>query len=121
MSPIGGVGIHLAVQDAVAAANILTGPLLAGRVRPADLRAVQRRRALPTRLTQRLQLGMQRSMIGSLRADRTRVPLPMRLATRFPPVRRLLSRFLALGVRNERVRTAAAARRAVAADVASST
>lgn len=105
MSPIGGVGINLAVQDAVAAANILTGPLLDGRVRPADLRAVQRRRAWPTRLTQRLQLGMQRSMMDSMQADRTRIPLPMRLATRFPPMRRLVSRFLALGVRNERVRT----------------
>jgi 2-polyprenyl-6-methoxyphenol hydroxylase-like FAD-dependent oxidoreductase len=110
MSPIGGVGINLAVQDAVAAANILTGPLLGGGVRAADLRAVQRRRELPTRLTQRLQLGMQRSMIGSLRGDRARVPLPMRLAARIPPVRRVLSRFLALGVRNERVRTAAATR-----------
>ena len=107
MSPIGGVGINLAVQDAVAAANILAGPLRDGLLRPADLRAVQRRRELPTRLTQTLQLGMQRSMIGSLRADRAHVPLPMRVAARVPPVRRLLSRFLALGVRNERVRTAA--------------
>jgi hypothetical protein len=89
-------------------------------VRPADLRAVQRRRELPTRLTQRLQLGMQRSMIGSMQADHTRVPLPMRLATRYRPVRRLVSRFLALGVRNERVRTAAAPRAAVP-DVAPST
>jgi 2-polyprenyl-6-methoxyphenol hydroxylase-like FAD-dependent oxidoreductase len=121
MSPVGGVGINLAVQDAVAAANILAEPLLAGRVRPADLRAVQRRRELPTRLTQRLQLGMQRSMIGSMQADRTRVPLPMRLATRYRPVRRVVSRFLALGVRNERVRTAAAPLAAAVPDVAPST
>jgi 2-polyprenyl-6-methoxyphenol hydroxylase-like FAD-dependent oxidoreductase len=121
MSPVGGVGINLAIQDAVAAANILAGPLLDGRVRPADLRAVQRRRELPTRLTQRLQLGMQRSMIGSMQADHTRVPLPMRLATRYRPVRRVVSRFLALGVRNERVRTAAAPRAAAVPDVAPST
>ena len=67
MSPIGGVGINLAIQDAVAAANILAGPLLDGRVRPVDLRAVQRRRELPTRVTQRLQLAMQHTMIDSLR------------------------------------------------------
>jgi 2-polyprenyl-6-methoxyphenol hydroxylase-like FAD-dependent oxidoreductase len=109
MSPIGGVGINLAIQDAVAAANILAGRLLDRRVRPADLRAVQRRRELPTRVTQRLQLGMQRAMIGSLRADRARIPLPMKWASRFSPVRRIVSRFLALGVRNESVRTGRAA------------
>ena len=112
MSPIGGVGINLAIQDAVAAANALAGPLRDRRVRPADLRAVQRRRELPTRVTQRLQLGMQRSMVDSLRGDRARIPLPMRLAARLPLLRRPISRFLALGVRNERVRTAAVARAA---------
>ena len=109
MSPIGGVGINLAIQDAVAAANILAGPLLDRRVRPADLRAVQRRRELPTRVTQRLQLGMQRTMIDSLRSDRARIPLPMKLASRFSPARRVVSRFLALGVRNESVRSRRAA------------
>jgi len=112
MSPIGGVGINLAVQDAVAAANILAGPLREHRAGPADLRAVQRRRELPTRVTQRLQLGMQRSMVDSLRGDRARIPLPMRLAARLSLLRRPISRFLALGVRNERVRTAAVARAA---------
>jgi 2-polyprenyl-6-methoxyphenol hydroxylase-like FAD-dependent oxidoreductase len=111
MSPIGGVGINLAVQDAVAAANVLAEPLRAARVSPADLRAVQRRRELPTRVTQRLQLGMQRTMIGSLRAGRARTPVPMRLAASLPPVRRLVSRFLALGARNESVRTASVATR----------
>ena len=109
MSPIGGVGINLAIQDAVAAANILAGPLLDRRVGPADLRAVQRRRELPTRVTQRLQLGMQRAMIGSLRTDRARIPLPMKVASRFSPARRIVSRFLALGVRNESVRSRRAA------------
>ena len=112
MSPIGGVGINLAVQDAVAAANILAGPLLDRRVAARRPAAVQRRRELPTRVTQRLQLGMQRAMIGSMRADRARIPLPMRLASRFAPVRRIVSRFLALGVRNESVRS----RRAAAVD-----
>jgi 2-polyprenyl-6-methoxyphenol hydroxylase-like FAD-dependent oxidoreductase len=105
MSPIGGVGINLAIQDAVAAANILAGPLVDRLVRPADLRAVQRRRELPTRVTQRVQLGMQHAMVDSLRADRARIPLPMRLAARLAPVRRIVSRFLALGVRNESVRS----------------
>ena len=100
-----GSGINLAIQDAVAAANILAGPLLDGRVPRPDLRAVQRRRELPTRVTQRLQLAMQRAMIDSLRADRARIPLPMRLAARLVPVRRVVSRFLALGVRNESVRS----------------
>jgi 2-polyprenyl-6-methoxyphenol hydroxylase-like FAD-dependent oxidoreductase len=122
MSPIGGVGINLAVQDAVAAATILAVPLRDRRLRAADLRAVQRRRELPTRLTQRLQLGMQRSMVGSLRGDRTRIPLPMRFAARLPLLRRPLSRFLALGVRNEKVRTAAVSRpRPAAADAVSAT
>ena len=76
----------------------------------ADLRAVQRRRELPTRVTQRLQLALQRTMIDSMRAGRGRVPVPMRLAAAVPPVRRLVSRFLALGVRNETVRTGVAER-----------
>ena len=65
MSPIAGVGINLAVQDAVATANLLTAPLLAGRLTERDLAAVQRRRSLPTRLTQQIQLLVQRQMISA--------------------------------------------------------
>jgi len=64
MSPIGGVGINLAIQDAVAAANRLALPLRERRVTPGDLHDVQRRRELPTRVTQSLQLFVQRRVIS---------------------------------------------------------
>src|ERR1700682_3364357 len=63
MSPIGGVGINLAIQDAVAAANILALPLRDGRLTDADLEAVQRRRTLPTRLTQGMQVAIQQRIL----------------------------------------------------------
>ena len=59
MSPVGGVGINLAIQDAVAAANILSAPLASGRLSDDDLGRVQRRRELPTRVIQRAQLAIQ--------------------------------------------------------------
>jgi 2-polyprenyl-6-methoxyphenol hydroxylase-like FAD-dependent oxidoreductase len=111
MSPIGGVGINLAIQDAVAAANLLTAPLRAGRVTARHLAAVQRRRERPTVLTQRLQLLMQRRMISPILASKgsTRIPLPLRLLMRVPVLRRfgprVLARFLAVGFRPEHVRT----------------
>ncbi len=106
MSPIGGVGINLAIQDAVAAANQLAEPLRRGLVSERDLAAVQRRRMLPTRATQAMQLAIQRNMISPIlerRASAT-VPAAMRMALSLPPVRRLLPRFMAIGVRNEHVR-----------------
>jgi 2-polyprenyl-6-methoxyphenol hydroxylase-like FAD-dependent oxidoreductase len=112
MSPIGGVGINLAVQDAVAAANLLAEPLRRGTVTEADLRAVQRRRERPTKLTQRVQLLMQRNMISPLleSSDSAQLPRPMRLVTRAPfvgrAVARLLARFMAIGFRAEHVRSA---------------
>jgi 2-polyprenyl-6-methoxyphenol hydroxylase-like FAD-dependent oxidoreductase len=112
MSPIGGVGINLAVQDAVAAANLLAEPLRRGAVTEADLRAVQRRRERPTKLTQRVQLLMQRNMISPLleSSDSAQLPRPMRLVTRAPfvgrAVARLLARFMAIGFRAEHVRSA---------------
>ena len=66
MSPIGGVGINLAIQDAVAAANILAPRLLQGALGENDLQAVQRRREFPTRATQRLQLLIQNRVIGQV-------------------------------------------------------
>ncbi len=106
MSPIGGVGINLAIQDAVATANRLTGPLLRGVVTERDLAAVQRRRQLPTRVTQAVQLLIQRNMISPLLERRSSATLPRRARVLFAlaPPRRALSRFMAIGVRNEHVR-----------------
>jgi 2-polyprenyl-6-methoxyphenol hydroxylase-like FAD-dependent oxidoreductase len=105
MSPIAGVGINLAIQDAVAAANILTGPLLAGTVTEGDLAKVQRRRLLPTRLTQRVQLLVQRQIISPIGEAEARgtIPRPVRFLARVRPLLRLFSRFMAIGIRNERV------------------
>jgi 2-polyprenyl-6-methoxyphenol hydroxylase-like FAD-dependent oxidoreductase len=105
MSPVAGVGINLAIQDAVATANLLAGPLLDGTLTDADLARVQHRRSLPTRLTQRVQLVMQRQIIRTIADPRARgtIPLLMRLVARVRPLLRLLSRFMAIGVRNERV------------------
>ena len=106
MSPIGGVGVNLAVQDAVAAVNILTAPLRAGRLREADLAAVQRRRAFPTRMTQRLQLSLQNRAIAPALASRgkMRAPLILRLFGAVPWLRRIPARLMGLGVRPEHVR-----------------
>jgi 2-polyprenyl-6-methoxyphenol hydroxylase-like FAD-dependent oxidoreductase len=107
MSPIGGVGINIAVQDAVAAANRLADPLRAGRVQPADLQAIQHRRVWPARMTQRLQLVMQNRIIApALRADRTpKPPLVFELLNAVPPLRRIPARLLGVGFRPEHVRT----------------
>ena len=109
MSPIGGVGINLAVQDAVAAANILAEPLLRRSVTLDTLRAVQRRREFPTRATQGLQLVMQNNLIGPAlagTATRPKAPLFVKLM-QWPLLNRLPGRFLALGVRPEHVTTPA--------------
>jgi 2-polyprenyl-6-methoxyphenol hydroxylase-like FAD-dependent oxidoreductase len=106
MSPVGGVGVNLAVQDAVAAANLLASPLRERRLTVGDLRRVQRRRELPTRVTQRLQLFMQRRVIRRVLAGSSPlvVPLPLRLLARFPGLRRLPGRLIGLGIRPEHVR-----------------
>lgn len=106
MSPIGGVGINLAIQDAVAAANILVPKLRNGGVTQADLHAVQRRRELPTRLTQSLQLAIQNRVISNvLSATETpRPPVFARMLNRFPLLRRLPARVLGMGFRPEHVR-----------------
>ena len=105
MSPVGGVGINLAIQDAVAAANILCAPLRAGNISERDLAAVQRRREWPTRLTQRTQLLMQRSIIAPVLADKQTAELPrsIRVAMRMRFLGRLLARIMAIGFRNEHV------------------
>ena len=105
MSPVGGVGINLAIQDAVAAANLLAAPLHAGRVTPADLAAVQRRREWPTRVTQRLQMLAQEGVVRPV-LDRTTPitpPLALRLLGMFPILQRRPAHLVGLGVRPEHV------------------
>jgi len=111
MSPIAGVGINLAIQDAVAAANILCEPLRAGTPPVHALAAVQRRRMLPIRLTQSLQVFVQNRVITSaLRSTKpATVPLPLRLLRRFPFLRRIPARIVGIGFRPEHVRTPEAA------------
>lgn len=107
MSPIGGVGINLAIQDAVATANLLAGLLRRGAVTPADLRLVQERRAWPTQMTQRMQLLLQDRVIKTVLAgDGPLVPpWPLRLIARFPILRRIPARLIGMGFRPEHVRT----------------
>ena len=107
MSPVGGVGINLAVQDAVAAANILAAPLKAGRVTADLLKAVQQRRSLPMRLIQRIQVVAQNVLLAPALANtgRPTVPLPVRLMQLFPALRRLPARVIGLGFRQEHIRT----------------
>jgi len=113
MSPIGGVGVNLAVQDAVAAANLLAGPLREKRLTDADLERVQRRRMLATRIVQGMQVLVQNRIISPLlgRAAKVTVPLPVRLFQRFPVLRRIPAQLIGMGVRPEHVKTAAVALR----------
>jgi 2-polyprenyl-6-methoxyphenol hydroxylase-like FAD-dependent oxidoreductase len=103
MSPVGGVGINLAIQDAVAAANRLAAPLRERRVTLDDLEAVQQRRLLPTRVTQRLQVLVQRRLITRALAARQsfRAPLVVRLLNRFPGLARIPARLVGIGIRPE--------------------
>jgi 2-polyprenyl-6-methoxyphenol hydroxylase-like FAD-dependent oxidoreductase len=107
MSPIGGVGINLAVQDAVATANILAGPFLRGAITVDDLNKVQRRREWPTLMTQRLQAFIQNRVIGRVLGGGARpsAPLVLRLMNQWPPLRRIPARVLGVGFRPEHVRT----------------
>jgi 2-polyprenyl-6-methoxyphenol hydroxylase-like FAD-dependent oxidoreductase len=105
MSPIGGVGINLAIQDAVAAANILAAPLRAGSATTEHLRRVQRRRKWPTRVTQRFQVAIQNRVIASVlgTAKPLRPPLAVRLLRLVPRLRRIPARLVGIGVRPEHV------------------
>jgi len=107
MSPIGGVGVNLAVQDAVATTNILAPRFQSGGVTDADLAAVQRRREWPTRMTQRLQIIAQNRVItGVLRGTRTpKPPLLLRLFGLLPILQRIPARLIGMGFRPEHVRT----------------
>ncbi len=107
MSPIAGVGINLAIQDAVATANILAVPLRRGRLAEADLARVQRRREWPTRMTQRLQLFIQDRVVSPVLASKTLVapPLGLRLFASWPLLQRLPARIVGMGFRPEHVRS----------------
>ena len=107
MSPIGGVGINLAIQDAVATANILGERLRRGTVGLGDLQAVQRRRSFPTRATQRMQILVQnnviRRVLGS--AKPLSPPWPIKLLGRWKFLRRIPARVVGMGFRPEHVKT----------------
>jgi 2-polyprenyl-6-methoxyphenol hydroxylase-like FAD-dependent oxidoreductase len=111
MSPIGGVGINLAIQDAVAAANILGPRLLRGAVDEEDLKSVQHRREFPTRATQALQVLVQNQVIGRVLRSTRRLspPLLLRLIGRWPLLRRIPARVVGIGFRPEHVKLPAAA------------
>jgi 2-polyprenyl-6-methoxyphenol hydroxylase-like FAD-dependent oxidoreductase len=105
MSPIGGVGINLAIQDAVAAANILGPALLRGTPTERDLLAVQERRMFPTRATQRLQLIVQNNVIRRVLGSTKPLTLPwfFKLFQRFPYLRRIPARLVGIGFRPEHI------------------
>jgi 2-polyprenyl-6-methoxyphenol hydroxylase-like FAD-dependent oxidoreductase len=105
MSPIGGVGINLAIQDAVAAANILAPAFRQGTPTDRDLQAVQKRRTFPTRATQRLQLIIQNNVIRRVLASTKPLTLPwlFRLLQRYPYLRRIPARLIGIGFRPEHI------------------
>ena len=105
MSPVGGVGINLAIQDAVATANILGHALREGRVGLNDLRAVQQRREWPARLTQRVQIFMHAHFLERIfnATEQTAPPLPARLLEKFAVLRRIPARMIGIGFRPEHV------------------
>ncbi|MGA8661867.1 MAG: FAD-dependent oxidoreductase [Candidatus Cybelea sp.] len=108
MSPIGGIGINLAIQDAVAAANILADSLASGKTpSEAELRRVQERRTFPTKVTQAFQVFVQDRAIDPILQGKEidRAPLVMRLFDEFPFLRRLPARLIGVGVQPEHVRT----------------
>jgi 2-polyprenyl-6-methoxyphenol hydroxylase-like FAD-dependent oxidoreductase len=108
MSPVGGVGINLAIQDAVAAANILAGPLAHGEDVDPLLKHVQKRRMLPTRIVQAAQKAVHDRVLTPLvvrKAVLDKVPLALRLFQRFPVLRRIPARLIGLGVRREHIRS----------------
>ena len=111
MSPIGGVGINMAVQDAVAAANRLAGPLRAGKVTDEDLQAIQERRTLPVKFTQWRQLTIQRRIISPVLEthERPKPPPLVKLFGVLPILRRIPARLVGIGIRPEHVRTPEAA------------
>ncbi|HWU93416.1 MAG TPA: FAD-dependent oxidoreductase [Sphingomicrobium sp.] len=108
MSPVGGVGINLAIQDAVAAANILAGPLAHGEDVDPLLAKVQQRRLFPTRVIQAAQKAVHDRVLTPLvvrKAVLSKVPWPLRLFELFPVLRRIPARLVGIGVRREHIRS----------------
>jgi 2-polyprenyl-6-methoxyphenol hydroxylase-like FAD-dependent oxidoreductase len=113
MSPIGGVGINLAIQDAVAAANLLAAPLRNRTISARDLRKVQERRMFPARATQRLQVFVQDRVVTPALKSKTKItnlPLPLKLLRRWSLLRRIPARIVGVGFRPEHVQTPASDR-----------
>jgi 2-polyprenyl-6-methoxyphenol hydroxylase-like FAD-dependent oxidoreductase len=106
MSPIGGVGINLAIQDAVASANILIPKLKAGPINESILAEIQSRREWPVKMTQRFQVIIQNRVIRRVLNDTTRpkLPWPLKLIRRFPTLRRIPARIIGIGFRPEHIR-----------------
>ena len=111
MSPIGGVGVNLAVQDAVATANLLAAKLMSGSPSQNQLDSVQRRRAFPVRMTQRMQVVVQNNIVNAALKPGNRPlkpPFLMRLVSAIPWLQGITARFVGLGVRPEHVQSPAA-------------
>jgi 2-polyprenyl-6-methoxyphenol hydroxylase-like FAD-dependent oxidoreductase len=106
MSPVGGVGINYAIQDAVEAANLLAAPLAAGTVTLKNLKSVQAARELPVKTIQFFQKLIQNAIIGGVLTSKEDpgLPLPLRVLTRIAFLRRLPARLVAFGIRKVRVR-----------------
>jgi len=108
MSPIGGVGVNLAVQDAVATANLLAPRLTSGCPSEDELDAVRRRREFPVKMTQRMQVVVQNNIVNAaLKPGNAplKVPLVLRLVTAVPWLQGITARFVGLGVRPEHVQS----------------
>jgi 2-polyprenyl-6-methoxyphenol hydroxylase-like FAD-dependent oxidoreductase len=105
MSPVGGVGVNLAIQDAVAAANLLAAPLRQKRLTDADLAAVQARREWPMKVTQAMQVTVQNRLISSILGSRGELatPWPLKLFKHVPWLRRIPARLIGIGVRPEHI------------------
>jgi 2-polyprenyl-6-methoxyphenol hydroxylase-like FAD-dependent oxidoreductase len=107
MSPVGGIGINVAIQDAVAAANILAAPLKNKTLTENDLERVQERRLCPTRVTQAAQVFMQNRVLKPIlgNTQQTSAPFLLRLFQWFPFLRRIPARLVGIGVRPEHIKT----------------
>jgi len=108
MSPIGGVGINLAIQDAVAAANILVPTFSKGNILESDLKKIQSRRELPVKIIQFVQVFMQNHLVDHILGNnvRPKLPLPLKILKRFPYFSRIPGYMVGIGYRAEHVKTA---------------
>ena len=111
MSPVGGVGINIAIQDAVATANLLWKPLKQGTLTERDLARVQHRREFPMKVTQRLQVIAQNNVVQPVlrSSGPLKPPLLLRIVDRVPRLQHILARIVGVGVRPEHVQSPAAA------------